>query len=238
MLSAINVVDTTYSGMCVNCHTCDPSTYTASNAYTANGTASHYVCGDVTAAGFGARTTGTTAIRYAGTGTSATPTINWLGSGLPSKFGANATTMICESCHRLAAGNLIGGDGATAMLVEVSGRTIETTAADATVAATDYSGKPYLCTGCHLVPAGTHPLSNAVTATYPIASNPLPTGQSYVTSPAGMNCESCHSSHDADTDSGSYILDGGGTGTVTGGMEVEPPIDYTDFCAVCHTNFK
>ena len=36
-------------------------------------------------------------------------------------IAATADTMICESCHRLAQGNLRTGDGATALLVEVSG---------------------------------------------------------------------------------------------------------------------
>jgi len=235
--SSINVVDTNYSAMCVKCHTVNPSTYTTSTPYTASGTSSHFVGDAATGGLFAARsTTSGAGIRYAGSAVSTSPASTWSGSTLPSKWGANATTIICESCHTLKAGALQSGDGATRMLVEVSGSAIVTTNSDSTVAAADYTTAPYICTGCHLVPAGTHPLLNATANTYAISGG---AGQSYTASSGGsMNCESCHSAHDADTDSGSYILDGGGTGTVTGGMEVEPPIDYTNFCAVCHSTFK
>jgi len=220
-------LDTNYSAMCVVCHTTNPSTYTITTPYTASGLASHFV-GDADAAGFGARTTGATGvIRSAGVDTGLA---NWVGSGLPSKWGATAYTIICESCHRLANGNLIGGDGNTMMLLEASGMAAETAAASV-AGAGGYTTVPYLCTGCHLIPSGTHPLADADGTAYAFTAS---TGQAYTTTGVTVNCESCHSPHDADTATGSYILDGGGTGVGTTGMEIEPVIDYTNFCAVCH----
>lgn len=249
-------VDTNYSQMCMNCHTDNPSAYTLdSSAYNANGSASHFV-GDVTAEAW-TRTTGMTgggttgAIRWAGDQSTA----GWAGSGLASKFGAANTDMICESCHRLAEGNIISGDNAsngvapyetgTSMLVEVAGAAIMTDTADGTVEVADYTDAEYLCTGCHLVPSGTHPLADADNGVYPDTGWAGPEGQSYPAT--GLNCESCHSPHDANTSSGSYILDGAVENAVdksdtfgnnTDGMAVEPGIDYTTFCAVCHSNFK
>jgi predicted CXXCH cytochrome family protein len=225
-------INTNGSAMCVRCHTNNPGAYDGNPAYTAGGAATHFT-GDAATATFGARSTGSTAIRAAGDPTGAA---NWTGSGLPSKWGANATTIICESCHRLRAGNLQTGDGATRMLVEIAGSARSTVSSTSAAGATQYSAATYLCTGCHLVPAGTHPLLNATGTVYPISGG---AGESY-TSAGNVNCESCHSSHDAATDSGSYILDGGasvtyGTGTA---LQVEPIINYTSFCAVCHASFR
>lgn len=249
--SGLNQVNTNYSAMCVLCHTVNPGTYTTTTPYTAAGLASHWV-GTNADVFTSSRTTWTTGaandpIRYAGTGTSATPTTNWTGSGLPSKFGAAADDLICESCHRLVIGNLDGADGSTSMLVEASGAAAATvTVHSGAPVAADYSGSPYLCTGCHLIPSGTHPLNGANTAKFPISAPA--NGLSFVAA-TGMNCESCHSPHDADTMTGSYILDAGsdsGTGTApttaadmnTLSTFVEPTLDYTSFCAKCHGGYK
>jgi predicted CXXCH cytochrome family protein len=231
-------INTNNSAMCVRCHTVNPSTYTGqvnAGTYTVGGLASHFV-GDTGATTWkSGRTTGTSStIRAAGADAGNT---NWTGSGLPSKWGANATTIICESCHRLRSGNLQTGDGATRMLVEIAGSARVTVSATSAAGSTQYSGATYLCTGCHLVPAGTHPLLNANAAKYGIAS---PAGQSYTggTNSGSVNCESCHSAHNAQTVTGSYILDGNNTGSGTTGMEVEPTINYTGFCATCHGTFQ
>jgi predicted CXXCH cytochrome family protein len=228
---------TTASQTCMDCHTNNPSTYTPANTYTANGTATHFVGAAEAETWNNGRTTeiapGT--IRYAATATSAAGTANatnWAASTLPSYFGATADTIICESCHRLAAGNVRTGDGATGLLVEVSGSAINGGA----VGAYAYGTNPYLCSGCHLVPGGTHPLAGASQAAYAIGG--AAQGESYMGT--GLNCESCHSPHDAATSSGSYILDGTTVGAygAGSGMEVEPTIDYTTFCAVCHATFQ
>ena len=105
--------------------------------------------------------------------------------------------------------------------------------------AANYTGAPYLCTGCHWVPGGTHPLSDADETAYTIGAGGQ--GQTYAGS-SGMNCESCHSPHDAETSSGSFILDGAAVGDTDygsgAGMDVEPTINYTTFCAVCHSTFE
>lgn len=225
--------------MCTQCHTVNPSVYTTTTPYTAAGEASHFV-GETTAALWtNGRTTdnGSGGIQSAGSGG------NWTGSGLPSLFqdgGVAGNVLVCESCHRLANGNIQDGDGATMMLVEVSGADNSTVAVPAVPSAADYTGAPYLCTGCHFVPGGTHPLLLAGGSTaYVIGGNAE--GQTYTTAD-NMNCESCHSPHDAETSSGSYILDGAAAGATDygagAGMDVEPIIDYTTFCAVCHGAFQ
>jgi hypothetical protein len=167
--------------------------------------------------------------------------VNWTGSTLPSlfgdDFGGSATNIICESCHRLAEGNIPSGDGNTNLMLEAVGSTVP--GGDSQVAY-DYAATPYLCGGCHLIPGGTHPLQDADDTAYAIGATGA--GNSYLGVGLGMNCESCHSAHDAVTQSGSYILDGDatvGTGLGTGaGTDVEPTIDYTLFCAVCHGAFE
>lgn len=234
--SALGNPGTTLSVKCMNCHSNNPSNYTVTTPYTASGSASHFV-GDAEAATWAnGRSTEVSSgtIRYANAGTSAAGTANttnWSGSGLPSYFGTNASTITCESCHRLAAGNIRSGDGATNMLVEVVGSAVD--GGDPPYA---YATSPYLCSGCHLIPGGTHPLAAATPSAYAIGA--AGRGLSYTA--AGLNCESCHSTHDAATTSGSYILDGTTAGTYgTGvGMDVEPTIDYTLFCAVCHGSFQ
>lgn len=235
--------DTAGSAMCVTCHTVNPSAYTTATAYTASGDASHFV-GDVGAEGF-ARTTdcSATGIRSADTGCSDGVQVNWGTAPLPSLFGddfvpvvgGGALEMICESCHRLAEGNLISGDGSTGMLLEIVGAAVPV--GDSTVAY-NYGVNPYLCAGCHLIPGGTHPLAEADETAYAIDATGL--GETYVGAGLGLNCESCHSAHDAVTESGSFILDGGTNVALGGGtgMEVEPAIDYTTFCAVCHLAFE
>lgn len=220
---------------CLLCHTANPSTYTPSNAYTADELGSHYIGDVATETWTNGRTAGAAGyIRYAGTGASNAAATNWDGSGMPSLFGSNATTLLCQSCHRLAQGNVISGNKPTGLLVEVAGAAIDTVASTVTDS-TSYTTAPYVCTGCHLVPGGTHPLLDATAAAYPIGATAA--GQSYTA--ANVNCESCHSPHDAETTGGSYILDGSGTDYGTGtGMEVEPTIDYTTFCAVCHGSFQ
>jgi hypothetical protein len=152
--------------------------------------------------------------------------------------------MICESCHRLSNGNLrdgdstySGGNGAgTTMLIERSGADIENVNAHTSAGVpADFTASKYLCTGCHYAPAGSHPLLDADPAAYPLPGTIY--GQSYTT--GGLNCESCHSAHTAATTSGNYILDGqaGSYGSGTA-MAWEPTINYTGFCAVCHSSFQ
>ena len=239
--------------MCVKCHTVNPSIYTPdSSAYNANGSASHFV-GDASAQTYAkGRTTATTltaAIRQPSDGGAA-----WT-STLASIYqsGTNTNTILtCEGCHRLKQGNLRSGDSTyvgsdaagTAMLVENVGKNIVCDTSDSVAQITDFTDAKYLCTGCHWVPVGTHPLAGVaaarMTTTYPIAATAK--GETYVGggSPTGLNCESCHSAHDAETTSGNFILDGttaGGYGAGTG-MAFEPTISYTTFCAVCHGTFQ
>ena len=231
------------SQTCVNCHTVNPSVYTPSNTFTADELASHFI-GDADGVVYnnGPTTRAATGspIIYAGTGDASDGgTTTWTGSGLTSLWGANTTTIICESCHRLAAGNISSGNKPTGLLVEEAGHAITTVASTVSGSAA-YTGAPYMCTGCHLVPGGTHPLEDADGTQYPSGGWTTDDGQAYNTNTT-VNCESCHSPHDAATESGNYVLDGSTAGTFgpgNGPMDWEPTIDYTDFCAVCHGTFQ
>ena len=223
--------NTNFSVMCVACHTTNPSVYTTTTPYTASGSASHFI-GDAGVA-FPAGTTGA-GPRTTNDGTGGIVSPAWT-SGISSVY-VNTDGMICESCHNLGAGNLRGGDGDTQMLLELSGSAREV--------GTGFANKKNLCTGCHGIPAGTHPLENADPAAWPISGGNPGTGAAagLTLTPLGLNCESCHSAHDANTQSGSYILDTTttfGTNTnINPNTAVEPVIDYTAFCGLCHTGFN
>jgi predicted CXXCH cytochrome family protein len=250
--TALTQPPTSCSTTCTSCHTTNPSTYTEQTTvgatYTAGGLGSHFV-GDASAQTYDKGRTTAAAIgdpiRVAGSGVAAVPesATAWTTSTLASKFCAT-TTMICESFHRLKTNNIQSGDKPTDMLVELSGYDIPTVSSKSAAGAAQYTAAVYLCTGCHLVPAGTHPLLEAdnVNPTSTTYAAVAAQGQTFVSVTPGvnMNCESCHSPHNADTDSGVFILDGPVTATPAGttGLEWEPTIDYTDFCAVCHGLFK
>lgn len=258
---------------CVVCHTENPSTFTTTTPYTPSGTASHYVSltgtwantppaygytiSDVVTdytgvnrstdlAGGEIRTAG-----VAGLGNT------WTGSALTSLFndGATQQSLACESCHRLLPGNRTSTSaGATRLMVEDVGPTYEIGNGGAGAPPYDYAAAPYLCAGCHLIPGGTHPLSNADTTRsvngIGVPHKNVPVGPYWPAATANtgftattnslMNCESCHAAHDANTESGSYILDSSvdlGAGAATP-MEIHPTIDYTLFCGACHGGFN
>jgi hypothetical protein len=105
----------------------------------------------------------------------------------------------------------------------------------------------YLCSACH----GTDPLTE-ITGSETGFTHPTITANanaSSVTFAAGfggtptdsnqLNCESCHRAHDADTESGTYILETTATGTsVTGSgtaQTIMPGHAHDVFCIGCHT---
>jgi hypothetical protein len=205
--------------------------------YQDTGDASHYL-GDTNPA----------ALLYAngnvpdGTAFNAT-TDNWPGGGW-SRFdsaGGNVNHIVCESCHELQSSKNVPG---TALLLHsyIEG--------DPSAGVGAYASE--LCEGCHGVNPGgkSHPLTGDIvdgtgapldsTSNDPPAANP-PSGNA--TYPAGtgadsMNCDSCHQPHDADTNSGTFILEDNITGTAVGNTRggAIPDLDYMTFCKDCHTS--
>lgn len=206
----------TTSEMCVDCHSTNPSQYTATaNVTTQSATvamgASHYV-GPVVTAGY-ARTAA------------------WQTTGLTSKYVGAQTHIICESCHTLKLSGTISGPTTsdntvrgTAVRANV-GLLLERNGNNRTVYNTSNTGTAAdMCTGCH----GGSPTGGtaaAGTATHPTISMGMTVAatagiQAKVTAninsvslTAGnlVNCESCHRPHDAAAGSGALILESVGT---------------------------
>jgi len=170
-------------------------------------------------------------------------TTDWPGGGW-SRFDDNGTNqVVCESCHELESSKNVAG---TALLLHkyVEGDTNDSSAGSGSFASE-------LCEGCHGTSPGgkTHPLTGDTvdstgalldnTSNDPPAANP-PNGNATYPANNAMNCDSCHQPHDADTDSGTYILEDnvtstGGAGDTRGTDIVD--LTYHEFCRDCHTIF-
>lgn len=212
------------SEMCVDCHSTNPSQYTATDNVTTQAAgiieASHYV-GPVVTAGY-ARTAA------------------WQTTGLTSKYVGAQTHIICESCHTLKLSGTISGPTTsdntvrgTAVRASV-GLLLERSGNNRAVYNTTNAGVAAdMCTGCH----GGSPTGGTAavgTATHPTISMGMTTAasagvQSKVTTNINsvsliptsnlVNCESCHRPHDAAAGSGALILEAVGTAStkVAGG---------------------
>lgn len=184
-----------------------------------------------------------------------------------SRFGgtAGASLFVCESCHELEPGKNVT---ATALLLEAY-----------TEGAAE--SRNALCEGCHsqnATPTGApHPMTTMdITKAQAVARGTttlITTGGAWspanvngtfadmagaplgnTTYPANdeMNCDSCHQPHNADSNSGTYILETSAAGTeVTGTPDgsmtlygktwpnfeyVAAPMDYHLFCNLCHAS--
>jgi predicted CXXCH cytochrome family protein len=167
-----------------------------------------------------------------------------------SRFDGATGHVVCESCHELEPDKNVAG---TALLLQFYSE-------GGTAAGDDPSG---LCEGCHGVTPGggsPHPMTGdnvAVTVGNPTGHTLNTTTAGVIRSPIvgnvtfpganKMNCDSCHQPHDADSDSGTYILDSILTDvTATAGptTDGETPANYlgstatglsfSTFCANCH----
>lgn len=138
----------------------------------------------------------------------------WTGQGQPnprwSRFDGELGHVVCESCHELESDKNVPG---TALLLAQYSE-------GGTGPDDDPSG---LCEGCHgHSPGGggtPHPMTGDIVSRTGL---PLDTGSQYIR-PAGpegnatfsgvdgigMNCDSCHQPHDADTEGGTYIYESG-----------------------------
>jgi hypothetical protein len=136
----------------------------------------------------------------------------WTGQGQPnprwSRFDTEPGHVVCESCHELEADKYVPG---TALLLAQYN--------DGGLGPDDNPSG--MCEGCHgHAPGGTpHPMTGDIVSR---SGLPLNTASQYlrVGAPAGnatfsgsdgsgMNCDSCHQPHDADTEGGTYIYDSG-----------------------------
>ncbi len=156
----------------------------------------------------------------------------WTESGLTSRYlGENGKVLWCLSCHTFDARAVVSGDGGTAgHLLARSGNKVEWLAEE--------EGK-YLCTGCHGASpktkggGGTHPLMNAMAEKLGRIPDPPAT----VTPGGFVNCDSCHRSHGATTQSGVYILEAV-EGENLDPLAIHPTIDFGPLCHKCHDPTK
>jgi predicted CXXCH cytochrome family protein len=174
----------------------------------------------------------------------------WIGQGQAnprwSRFDGSAGQVTCESCHELEADKRVPN---TALLLAHYNE-------GGTEPEDDPSG---LCEGCHgHAPGGTggrsHPMTGDIVSRtrQPLTTNGRSTRRSLegnVTYPAadGLNCDSCHQPHDADTQGGTYIYESGQHTNpqhdVTSSNEVDgrvrgseiPDIEDSRFCTSCHS---
>jgi len=196
-------------------------------------------------------------------------TPGWSRWGTAAAAGAGKN-LVCESCHELEPDkNAVGSKLLLYFFAE------GTTGPRAN----DNAGTSYFCEGCHGVngPKNTHALTgdtvtrtnlalstnttgsflatDAPTATPSIAGTP---GAGYSSFPGAnqVSCDSCHQTHDANSDSGTYILDApegnasattsaqhAGNGGANANGHVNTPVtptnlDYTGFCDQCHRYTK
>jgi predicted CXXCH cytochrome family protein len=160
----------------------------------------------------------------------------WPETGLYSKYDGpieNPTIIICESCHYLSSPDSEVTESLYRLL------------APADEYAEWEPGYPedYLCTGCHgespatMGGGETHPLIEADGINYPIVPSQLESGETQVsyTQNGGLNCHSCHRSHNADLQGGLYILKIG-RGSNTNPKAIHPQVMHPALCRSCHVN--
>ena len=247
---------------CINCHTANgrfsPTRPNVAGEYQDAGDASHFL-GGIDLSGWAIGGTAATTTNFT--------TASWASTGWSRMAGAAAATAIfvCESCHELEPDKNSGVGGAL-LLHDFSENIAEARSA--------------LCEGCHSANAtalgAPHPMSGDTISRAVSAGRGTTTlitgGGSFAdlgangntTYPAAdqMNCDSCHQVHDAQTNSGTYILEstaaaGDITGTPAGTVTVTSPadgayswanmeydtteaaaarLDYQPFCNLCHSS--
>ncbi len=218
------------SEMCVDCHSFNPSTFTG--RATATGTGTH-LTGDIDN------------VDYFWQNETVTPLAGDYSKRSPDTDADAYQSLICESCHTLK----VDGKNLTAVTYQTSDNDSDASTDGGQIAllltnsgndredATPTNDNLFLCTACH----GDSPSSTGTGATHPtLHAAPGMTGVSGTVS-AGVganglvsltdsaspkiNCESCHRPHNADTDSGTLILEYTGAG-----------LDESDLCIRCHTD--
>lgn len=221
----------TESGMCVDCHSINPSIYTATagtGAYGTNAQAGTHWVGAVYT------------VNYKwNAGAEATNKAPATWTGLP-KYGAAGTngSIICESCHVLkfkaavppSSNNTTDDEAdtrdAVGLLLKPAGNSLGSTGT--------WDNGSTLCTACHGAAPGTgvtHPVLPTVTTAASTYIQTADGTNDYVTlttvnTANQINCESCHRPHDAKTAGYSRILE---DATTAGGF-----LNETVMCINCH----
>jgi len=152
----------------------------------------------------------------------------WPDSGLLSVYeGPAGMTVTCLSCHTFEKGAVVSGDDGTAgHLLALAGNRVEWEEGEE---------RSYLCAGCHsadpetMKAGSSHPYMDADAANLPGEPQPPVT----ITPNQHVNCDSCHRSHGAVTESGYYILEAV-TSENKDPRKIHPKIDFTVLCQKCH----
>ena len=198
----------------------------------------------------------------------------WPDSGLKSTYGGpNGNTITCCSCHSFEVGNVTAGDADQSPytgpilapgyqpedlisgLLARAGSYKEWLESDVfrfTVGGdrgTIQKTTKYLCTGCHGLTPNTHP-EGGEGLTHPLMNAEA---QNDATPPAKLtfnrhvNCESCHTPHEADSRGGFFILRlvKPKFNNLSTGSAIPDPyrivdrneIEYAPLCQLCHVGY-
>jgi predicted CXXCH cytochrome family protein len=253
--------------LCTNCHSVNPSIYTVATPMGAapESLATHFV-GNPAGATAALWTTGSVpppsgllatngyAITAAVPANLPERTAAWRTS-IASIYGPN-NAVTCLSCHSMRycgdAASVIDktGDAAgTYMMITSSGNGVTVPAGDIQSGALQTRANAttgnYLCSGCHSADPISVITGSETGFTHPLAAaasgSEMPKANTTMTkaTDGSVNCESCHRAHDADSNSGTYILESNNTGAlVTGagtGTSLAPVHVHDTFCNGCHS---
>jgi hypothetical protein len=161
----------------------------------------------------------------------------WPESGLFSLYGPpEGKTIICLSCHSFEKGavSLTGDAGDAGHLLARSGNPVEWVEGEEA---------KYLCTGCHGLRPGTGAGAKGQGHTHPLMDADALALGAPVRAPASatttskMNCDSCHRPHEAVDVSGYYIMEAA-AGVNTDPAAIQPKVDFTPTCHLCHEASK
>ncbi len=273
--TSINAVANT-SQECYICHTNNGARFSPSRVTPGNGNANYQDHGDgshflgAVAAGFDWTRGNIDNTAFNASQSSS----NWNAkAGSHSRFAGTAANpeLVCESCHELEPDkNAL--QTANPSYTGLNNLLLYNFSDGEVYAGVGSVYRSYLCEGCHghtpggTSAASTHPMtgstvSKAVDAgrgtttlittagTYANASGAPGTGTYPVAN--AMNCDSCHQVHDANTNSGTFILDTAAANvtaatpragsvalygaTISRSTTASGAIDYAAFCTMCHT---
>ncbi len=200
----------------------------------------------------------------------------WPESNLPSIYtGSSGDGITCCSCHSFGVGNITAGDfdqspylgpilapGAqpedlvSGLLARAGGYKEWQ---DGDVFKYNVGGDrgdedrvdKYLCTGCHGLSPNTHPDAGGEGLTHPLmdadGSNLTPEYPARLTYNKHVNCEDCHSAHEADSKGGFFILRYtdlrlGGATTASAipdpySIKQRSDLEYAPLCQKCHIGY-
>ncbi len=200
----------------------------------------------------------------------------WPESNLKSLYGGTTgKDVTCCSCHSFAVGNITAGDAdqspylgpvlaPEAQVTDLTTGLLARAGAykewlDSDVFKYQVGGArgsedrvtKYLCTGCHGLNPNTHPDAGGEGLTHPLmdadGNKFAPDDTAKLTYNKHVNCESCHSPHEADSRGGFFILRTvdlrmAGSTTVSAipdpyALKQRVQIEYAPLCQKCHKGY-